>query len=58
MSAPQWLLTARELRDRLVHHLDEEEREVFPVAGKVLDDAEKPTLAAAYQADMERRRAA
>jgi hemerythrin-like domain-containing protein len=56
MSAPQWLQTARELRDRLVHHLDEEEREVFPVAGKVLDDSEKPTLAAAYEADMSRRR--
>lgn len=56
LAAPQWLQTARELRDRLVHHLDEEEREVFPVAGKVLDDAEKPTLGAAYEADMSRRR--
>ena len=26
MTAPQWLITARELADRLVHHLDEEER--------------------------------
>lgn len=58
MTAPQWLLTAKQLRDRLLHHLDEEEREVFPVAGKVLDDSEKPTLAAAYEADMTRRRAA
>ncbi len=56
MSAPQWLQTARDLRERLVHHLDEEEREVFPVAGKVLAESEKPTLAAAYDADMIRRR--
>jgi hemerythrin superfamily protein len=58
MTAPQWLLTARELRERLLHHLREEEREVFPVAGKVLDESEKPRLAAAYQADIARHRAA
>ncbi len=54
MSASQWLVTARELGERLIHHLDEEEREVFPVAGKALGDDEKTELAAAYREDMER----
>ena len=57
MSGSQWLQTARELRERLLHHLDEEEKEVFPVAGKALGDDEKDTLATDYESDMERRRA-
>ncbi|NND74185.1 MAG: hemerythrin domain-containing protein [Ilumatobacter sp.] len=56
MSAPQWLQTARDLHERLTHHLDEEEREVFQVAGKVLSDDEKTSLADDYRADMDRRR--
>jgi hemerythrin superfamily protein len=54
MSGPQWLQTAKELADRLVHHLDEEETEVFPVAGKALTDSQKTSLADDYRADMER----
>lgn len=56
MTAPQWLLTARELAERLVHHLDEEEVEVFPVAGRVLSDDDKAALAVDYRSDMERHR--
>ncbi len=56
MGGSQWLQTARELQERLTHHLDEEEHEVFQVAGKVLTDAEKTSLAAEYQDDMDRRR--
>lgn len=56
MAGPQWLPTARELTDRLLHHLDEEEREVYPVAGRVLGEQEKVDLAASYRGDMERRR--
>jgi len=54
MSSSQWLITARELAERLEHHLDEEEVEVFPVAGKALSEEDKITLAASYSADMER----
>jgi len=54
MSSSQWLITARELAHRLEHHLDEEEIEVFPVAGKALNDEDKLTLAASYRADMDR----
>ena len=58
MSGPQWIQTARELAARLVHHLDEEETEVYPVAGRVLPDDAKVTLASEYRDDMERRRSA
>jgi len=55
-SGSHWLPTAQELRKRLVHHLDEEEREVFPLAGKVLTSAEKRSLAIDYESEMDRRR--
>ncbi len=57
MSGSQWLQTAEELAHLLTHHLDEEEQEVFQLAGKALSEAEKTSLADAYDADMERRRA-
>lgn len=55
MSGPQWIQTARTLAERLVHHLDEEETEVFPVAGKALSDEQKSSLATEYCDDMTRR---
>ncbi len=58
MSGPQWIQTAKELAHRLTHHLDEEEHEVFQVAGKALTETEKTELAASYEGDMNRRRAA
>ena len=58
MSGSQWLQTARQLCERLTHHLDEEEREVYPVAGRVLDEDQKRMLAKEYREDMERRRSA
>ncbi len=57
MSAPQWLATAHDLAHRLTHHLDEEEHEVFQMAGKALTETEKDELAASYRGDMARRRA-
>ena len=55
-SSSGWLSTAKKLAERLVHHLDEEEHEVFQMAGKVLDDPAKTALAGDYRAEMERRR--
>lgn len=55
-SSPGWLVTARELHERLVHHLDEEEHEVFQMAGKALSDSDKTELAGGYRKDMERHR--
>jgi hypothetical protein len=57
MTAPQWIVTARELAHRLTHHLDEEEHEVFQIAGKALNETQKGELGASYQGDMHRRRA-
>ena len=56
MSNPQWLKDFGELEHRVLHHLEEEEREFFQQAGKALKDAQKVSLAGAYQADMSRRR--
>lgn len=55
MSSSQWLMTAKELAHRLEHHLDEEEREIFPVAGKALSNDDKASLAGEYREDMDRR---
>jgi len=57
MSGPQWIQTAGELGERLLHHLAEEEHEVFQLAGKVLTDDQTRDLADEYAAEMERHRA-
>ncbi len=57
MSSPQWLVKVKQLGERLRHHLEEEEVEVFPVAGKALSDDEKTSLASTYRDDQDRRRA-
>ncbi|MFP5489515.1 MAG: hemerythrin domain-containing protein [Acidimicrobiia bacterium] len=57
MSGSQWIQTARDLAHRLTHHLDEEEHEVFQMAGKALTEQQKSDLAAEYTDDMDRRRA-
>ncbi len=56
LSSPGWLATATKLGDRLVHHLDEEEHEVFQVAGKALSESAKTSLAGEYRAEMDRHR--
>ncbi len=56
MEGSQWIQTARDLGERLTHHLDEEEHEVFQLAGRELDAAAKQSLGDEYRADMERRR--
>lgn len=56
MSGPQWLQTAEELSHLLIHHLDEEEQEVFQLAGRALSEDEKSSLADEYDTDMQRRR--
>lgn len=53
LSAPQWLVTAKKLQDMVLHHLEEEEQEVFQMAGKVLADPDKTRLASDYRAMMD-----
>ena len=56
MSSPGWLATAKTLGERLIHHLDEEEQEVFQMAGKALKEQQKDQLANGYQDKMEEER--
>ncbi|MBZ9780279.1 hemerythrin domain-containing protein [Pseudomonas sp. REP124] len=48
MSSPAWLATAKKLSDKVHHHLKEEEQRFFQMAGKLLDDKQKETLATQY----------
>ncbi len=53
MTSPGWLAAARRLHEQVHHHLDEEEHEVFQMAGKVLSEKEKTSLAGEYRQAME-----
>ncbi|MDH2373620.1 hemerythrin domain-containing protein [Cobetia sp. 3AK] len=57
-SSPGWLAAAKQLEHLVTHHLDEEEQEVFQLAGRVFDDATKQRLADEYLKDMKAREAA
>lgn len=53
--SPRWLTHARSLVEKLRHHLEEEEHEVFQQAGRVLSEKEKDQLGAAYRREMTER---
>lgn len=53
--SPGWLTHAKNLAHKLLHHLEEEEQEVFPHAGKILGDEEKSSLGSDYRKEMEKR---
>jgi len=50
-SSPGWLATARALHHKINHHLQDEEHGVFQLAGKVLGEAEKLSLALDYEGE-------
>lgn len=50
-SSPGWLVTARALHHKIYHHLEDEEKSVFQLAGKVLTEAEKLSLAKDYEGE-------
>ena len=52
-SSSGWLATAEKLRERVLHHLDEEENEVFQMAGKVLTEEQKSKLGTSYRDAMD-----
>ena len=56
LSSPHWIATAEKLEHDLVHHLDEEEQEVFQMAGKVLTETQKTELAKSYNGEINRQR--
>ena len=51
MSSPQWLPKMKKLQHLVQHHLEEEEHEVFQMAGKALDESEKTALTATYRTE-------
>lgn len=55
-SSPGWLVTAKKLKEQVEHHLDEEEHEVFQMAGKVLKETSKEALAKEYRSYMKNNR--
>lgn len=51
LSSPGWLTTARALHHKIHHHLEDEEQGMFQLAGKVLSEAEKLSLAKGYEGE-------
>lgn len=48
-ASPSWLPKAKTLRDKVHHHLDEEEHEFFQIAGKVLTENQKDLLSSEFE---------
>lgn len=55
-SSTGWLTLAKSLKEKVTHHLDEEEQEVFQLAGKALSESQKTSLASEYNQEMEENR--
>ncbi|WP_426139589.1 hemerythrin domain-containing protein [Pseudomonas sp. DWP3-1-2] len=53
MSSPSWLATAKKLSEKVHHHLKEEEQKFFQMAGKLLDEQQKQSLAGQYVKEYE-----
>ncbi|KIY20270.1 MULTISPECIES: hemerythrin domain-containing protein [Pseudomonas syringae group genomosp. 2] len=53
MSSPAWLATAKKLSEKMHHHLKEEEQKFFQMAGKLLDEKQKESLAGEYVKEYE-----
>jgi len=56
MDASNWLKLAKDLEHQLIHHLKEEEHEVFQMAGKVLTEKQKTDLASDYNKEIRKNR--
>lgn len=52
MDSPAWLVYAKQLKEKVYHHLEDEEHTFFQLAGKVLSDTKKTQLANEYRSHM------
>jgi hemerythrin-like domain-containing protein len=52
-SSSAWVGYAKKLQELVHHHLDEEEQEVFQMAGKALTENQKTSLATSYRKAMD-----
>jgi hypothetical protein len=50
-SSPAWLPLAKKLKDKVLHHLQEEEHKFFQAAGKLLTEKQKVELSREYLKD-------
>ncbi len=57
-ASPSWLAQAKKLAEKVEHHLKEEEHRFFQMAGKLLTEKEKTSLATSYRADYDEAKAA
>lgn len=55
-SSSQWLPKLRDLKELVIHHLDEEEEEVFPLAGRALTEEQQTSLGKSYRQEVEQLR--
>ncbi|QEA40747.1 hemerythrin domain-containing protein [Pistricoccus aurantiacus] len=55
-SSPSWLSHAKQLQHLVTHHLDEEEHEVFQLAGRYLEEEQKQQFKDVYRHEMEEHR--
>lgn len=54
MSSPAWLTQLKTLKEKVEHHLADEEKEFFQVAGSVLSEADKNELARDYRKEIDK----
>ena len=51
---PQWLISFRKLKDKVEHHMGDEEHGIFQLAGKVLSEGEKCRLGDGFATEKRR----
>ncbi len=56
MTSSAWLTYAKQLCEKVEHHLEDEEHTFFQLAGKVFSESEKESLAKEYQEAMKENR--
>ncbi|SBV31651.1 Hemerythrin HHE cation binding region [uncultured Sphingopyxis sp.] len=56
-SSTGWLTRFRTMKDRYLHHIDEEEEEMFPAAEKELSDARKKELIRIFEKEKPKEKA-